>query len=260
MMIMTNNYQRISWYHNQRWDHNNDYKHQDTDNVQIFCSWQVSIWSQNDQWSLIITFFLIISAFLWIIQNQSISTRSTRSDLIRHHFRATQSFFAKSPNIKCYQYLIPSNIKCHEYPISSNIIRVTENHCRTLLQTRQLRFKILESRLPTRPPVTLSPSTSRFLFQHSTMCPKDSPRAPNFSSPSPLPPPSLDINIFDQYHRNSISCWNFLWEHHPTISLIMMMMIITISISVIMIILITMITRLMEWQWASSSLVCSLGF
>merc|ERR1712032_46524 len=34
---------------------------------------------------------------------------------------------------------------------------VTENHCRTLLQTRQLRFQILESRLPTRPPVTLSP-------------------------------------------------------------------------------------------------------
>ena len=82
------------------------------------------------------------------------------------------------------QYQMLSNI---QHPILSNtIIRVMENHCRTLLQTRQ-QFQILESRLPTRPPVTLSPSTSRFLSSTLNNVPKSFSESTKFV---------ITINIF----------------------------------------------------------------
>ena len=107
------------------------------------------------------------------------------------------------------QYQMLSNI---QHPILSNtIIRVMENHCRTLLQTRQ-QFQILESRLPTRPPVTLSPSTSRFswiFISHST---KSSQRATNLSSSSQSSWMRLSIwpsaNL-SPWTSRSLSSWKF---------------------------------------------------
>ena len=99
------------------------------------------------------------------------------------------------------------------------------------------------------------PRHQGFCLQHSTMCPKVSPKAPNSSSPSPMstgppaPHPSLDININIQHHAG-------IFSESTTL---LMMITITIAVIIIILILIIMIIRLMVWQWASSSLACSLG-